>query len=362
MRRIGVAGLGSISKVYLDNLTEMFGERVKLTAIADNILERAEKTAAHYHVQAFQSDEEMAKNSKVDIVLNLTPPNSHFKVALAAVQAGKHVYTEKPLCTRREDAIQLLAAAAKKKVRIGSAPDTFLGAGIQTCRKLIDDGVIGRPVAATAFMMNRGPEHWHPAPEFFYQPGAGPLFDAGPYYLTALINLLGPVVRVCGSAQTGIKTRTISSEPLIGVTINVETPTHIAGVLDFACGAVGTLITSFEAFSHTLPWIEIYGTEGTLRVPDPNTFGGPVYVKRFRAGEWQEVPLIEHYADNSRGLGLVEMALSIEKKHPHRASEKLAFHVLDIMQGILEASASEQYYHLSSTCERPAAMENGLSL
>jgi predicted dehydrogenase len=362
MQRIGIAGIGNISKIYLENLAGMFSDHVRLAAVSDIIFERAEKAAENHRVPAFRSCEEMVKNADIDMVLNLTPPNSHFEVALAAVQAGKHIYTEKPLCTRREDAIQLLAAAAKKKVRVGGAPDTFLGAGLQTCRKLIDDGVIGRPVAATAFVMSRGPEHWHPAPDFFYKPGAGPLFDVGPYYLTALVNLLGPVARVSGSAQTGIKTRTISSEPLIGVTINVETPTHIAGVLDFASGAVGTIIASFEVYSHTLPWIEIYGTEGTLRAPDPNFFGGPVYVKRFRAGEWQEMPLLAHYPDNSRGLGITEMALAIKKKRPHRASAELAFHVLDIMQGIHEASASEQYYHLNSKCERPAAMENGLSL
>jgi predicted dehydrogenase len=179
------------------------------------------------------------------------------------------------------------------------------------------------------------------------------MFDMGPYYLTALVNLLGPVARVSGSAQKGLGTRTITSEPLKGKTIKVEVPTHIAGVLDFASGAVGTIITSFDVYSHTLPFIEVYGTEGTLRVPDPNTFGGPVYVKRFRAEDWSELPLLKNYPDNSRGLGITDMAEAIVKDRPHRASGELAFHVLDIMQGIHDASASGKYCGLKSGCPRP---------
>jgi predicted dehydrogenase len=352
-QRIGIAGIGKISGIYLDNLTGMFGKRVKLTAVTDLIAERAEKAAADYQVRAVKDIAGLIKDPEVDIVLNLTQPQYHFEVALAAVKAGKHVYGEKPLCVKREEAAELLKTAAAKKVRVGSAPDTFLGAGIQTCRKLLDDGWIGSPVAATAFMMNHGHEHWHPAPEFYYKTGGGPLFDMGPYYLTALVNLLGPVARVSGSAQRGLGTRTITSEPLKGKTIKVEVPTHIAGVLDFASGAVGTIITSFDVYSHTLPFIEIYGTEGTLRVPDPNTFGGPVYVKRFRAEEWSELPLLKSYPDNSRGLGITDMAEAITKGKPHRASGELAFHVLDIMHGIHDASASGKYYEPKSGCPRP---------
>jgi predicted dehydrogenase len=356
MQRIGVAGIGNISKIYLDNLTGMFAGQVKLAAVTDIISERAEKAAADYKVKAFKSLDAMLQSSGIDIVLNLTQPKFHFDVALAALKAGKHVYTEKPLCAKREDAAQLLALAAEKKLRVGGAPDTFLGAGIQTCLKLINDGWIGAPVAATAFVMSHGPEHWHPAPEFYYKPGGGPLFDMGPYYLTALISLLGPVSRVSGSAKTGIPKRLITSQPLNGTVIDVEVPTHIAGTLDFSGGATATLIASFEVYSHTLPFIEIYGTEGSLRVPDPNFFGGPVYVRRFRDEQWAQVPLLKNYADNSRGLGLTDMALAIEESRPHRASAELTFHVLDIMQGIHDASASGKYYKLKSKCKRPAAM------
>jgi predicted dehydrogenase len=356
MQRIGIAGIGKISGIYLDNLTGMFGKRVKLAAVTDLIAERAREAAEKYQARAFDSVNDMVTSGEVDIVLNLTQPKYHFEVALAAVQAGRHVYNEKPFCARREEAAELVKAASERKVRLGGAPDTFLGAGIQTCRKLIDDGWIGSPVAATAFMMNHGHEHWHPAPEFYYKAGGGPLFDMGPYYLTALVCLLGPVARVSGSAKMGLKTRTITSEPLNGTVIDVEVPTHIAGVLDFASGAVGTIITSFDVYSHTLPFIEVYGTEGTLRVPDPNTFGGPVLVKRFREDQWSEIPLVRNYPQNSRGLGLTDMAEAIEADRPHRASAELTCHVLDIMHGIHDASSSGRYYKVRSKCKRPGAM------
>ena len=356
MQKIGIAGVGNISKIYLDNLTGMFGKRVKLNAVAYIIFERAEKAAADYHLKAFHSVDEMLKNGDIDMVLNITPPKVHYEVALAVVKAGKHVYNEKPICTKREEAAEVLKTASEKGVRVGGAPDTFLGAGIQTCRKLIDDGWIGEPVAANAVMLSHGPEHWHPAPEFFYKDGGGPMFDMGPYYITTLVNLLGPVTRVCGSARISLPERLITSQQKYGEIIKVEVPTHIAGVLDFACGAVGTLVTSFDVYSHSLPCIEIYGTEGTLKVPDPNTFGGPVYVKRFREPEWSQIPLLKNYPENSRGLGLTDMAEAIEEGRPNRASSDLTFHVLDIMHGVHDASASGKYYKLKSKCKRPAAL------
>jgi predicted dehydrogenase len=205
-------------------------------------------------------------------------------------------------------------------------------------------------------MVNHGHEHWHPGPEFYYKDGGGPMFDMGPYYLTALVNLIGPIVRVSGSAKKSFDTRTITSEPLNGKVINVDVPTHIAGIIDFANGAVGTIIASFDVYSHTLPWIEIYGSEGTLRVPDPNTFDGPVYGKRFRDEEWTELPLLENYRENSRGLGVVDMAQAITSGKPHRASGLMAYHVLEVMHGFHDASISGKYYKVKSTCERPAAL------
>jgi len=356
MQKIGIAGVGNISKIYLDNLTGMFAGRVKLIAVSDIVFERAEKAASDYHLQAFRSVDEMLNNASIDMVLNITPPKVHYEVALAVVRAGKHVYNEKPICTKREEAAEVLKTASEKGVRVGGAPDTFLGAGIQTCRKLIDDGWIGEPVAANAVMMSHGPEHWHPAPEFFYKDGGGPMFDMGPYYITALVNLLGPVTRVCGSARISVPERVITNQQRYGEIIKVEVPTHIAGVLDFTCGAVGTLVTSFDVYTHSLPCIEIYGTEGALKVPDPNTFGGPVYVRRFREPEWSQIPLVKKYPENSRGLGITEMAEAIEGNRPHRASSDLTFHVLDIMHGVHDASASGKYCKLKSKCKKPEAL------
>jgi predicted dehydrogenase len=355
--KIGMVGAGNISGIYLKNLTGMFAKRVTLTAVTDIIEERAAKAAEEYHIRHIKKTEDLINSPDVDIVLNITEPPNHYKVALAAVKAGKHLYTEKPLCAKREEAQEVLSIAGEKKLRVGGAPDTFLGAGIQTCRKLIDDGWIGKPVAAAAFMANHGHEHWHPGPAFYYKEAGGPVFDMGGYYLHALINLMGPVTRISGAARKTFDTRLITSEPLNGTVIKVEVPTHIAGTLEFASGAVGTMIMSFDVYSHTLPNIEIYGSEGTLRVPDPNTFGGPVYVKRYRDENWSELPLLKPFADNSRGLGITDMAEALVNKKPHRVSAELAYHALDLMHGIHEASASGKYYDVKSTCERPSPLD-----
>jgi predicted dehydrogenase len=353
IQRIGIVGVGAISGIYLKNLTGVFGQRVKVSAVTDLIHERAAKANVDYGIPHILKTEDLINSPDVDIVLNITQPQNHYGVALAAVKAGKHVYDEKPLCAKREEAREVMEVAAKNKVRVGGAPDTFLGAGIQTCRKLIDDGWIGRPLAATAFMVGHGHETWHPDPEFYYKTGGGPLFDMGPYYLTALVNLLGPITRVCGSTQKGFETRTITSQPHYGEVITVDVPTHIAGVLDFASGAVGTMIMSFDVYSHTLPFIEIYGSEGSLRVPDPNCFGGPVYVRRGFTETWSEIPLLKDFSENSRGIGITDMAEAITENRSHRASGELAYHVLDVMHGVHDASATGSYYNVKSTCSRP---------
>lgn len=355
-KRIGIVGCGNISGIYLTNLTKMFGRRVKVTALTDIIQERAKKASTEYKIPYIEKTDELINSPNVDIILNITEPVNHYEVALAALKAGKHVYNEKPVCVELNEARKIMNAAAKKNLRVGGAPDTFLGAGLQTCRKLIDDGKIGKPVAASAFMVCRGHEHWHPGPEFYYKKGGGPMFDMGPYYLTALVSLLGPVKRVSGSARKSFETRTITSNPLKGTVINVDVPTHIAGVMDFANGAVGTIITSFDVYSHTLPCIEIYGSEGSLRVPDPNTFGGPVYISRLAEGTWKEIPLAKNYADNSRGLGITDMAEAIEERRPHRASAEMTYHVLDIMHGFHDASTTGLYYKVKSSFEQPAPL------
>jgi predicted dehydrogenase len=356
MRKLNVAvvGCGNISSIYLKNCREF--EAIDVVACADIDLNRARAKAEEFRVPQACTVEEVLANPDVDIVLNLTIPAAHAEVSMKALEAGKHVYVEKPLAVSLEDGRKLVEYARERGLRIGTAPDTVLGGGIQTCRKLIDDGAIGRPVAATAFMMGHGPEGWHPDPEFFYKIGGGPMYDMGPYYLTAFVTLLGPVRRVTGSAQISSPERTITSKPKHGQKIVVETPTHIAGVLDFQSGAVGTIITSFDVWHHQLPFIEIYGTEGTLSVPDPNTFGGPVRLRQAGSSEWEEIPLTHGYTENSRGIGLVDMVNGILHGDDHKANGNVALHVLEIMHGIHEASLLGVHYQMTTECDRPAPM------
>ncbi|GCE12923.1 Gfo/Idh/MocA family protein [Tengunoibacter tsumagoiensis] len=354
---VGIIGCGNISSIYLESPSKF--DILNIVACADIDLERARAQALRYNIPKACSVEELLADPEIDIVINLTIPKVHAEIDLAAIKAGKSPYSEKPLGITRAQGLEVLQAAEARNLRVGCAPDTFLGGGIQTCIQLINEGRIGKPVAATAFMLGHGPEGWHGDPEFFYQPGAGPLFDMGPYYLTALVAMLGPIRRVTGSAQISFPERLITSQPKYGTKIKVNTPTHIAGVLDFADGAVGSLIMSFDVWSHRLPCIEIYGTEGTLVVPDPNTFGGPISIRGARDHEWQEVPLTHGYSENSRGIGVADMAHAIRSGRPHRASGALAYHVLDAMESLLDASREGKHIELTSVCEKPAPLSEG---
>ena len=356
--KIGIVGCGNISGIYLE-AGRVF-DILEIVACADLLPERASAKAAEYHVPKACSVEELLADPEIEIVVNLTIPRAHAEVALAALQAGKSVHNEKPLAVSREDGMRLLGLGRERGLRVGCAPDTFLGGGLQTCRKLIDDGWIGEPVAATAFMLCHGHESWHPDPDFYYQPGGGPMFDMGPYYLTALVHLMGPVRRVTGSAQITFPERLITSQPKHGTKIVVNVPTHVAGIMDFANGAVGTIVTSFDVWAAQVPRIEIYGTEGSLSVPDPNIFGGPVFVQRGGASDWSEVPLTHGYIKNSRGIGVADMAYALRSGRPQRASGDMAYHVLDIMHAFHDASREGRHVELSSTCTRPAPLPLGL--
>ena len=352
--KAGVIGCGNISKIYfqIGNTWDV----MEIAACADLVKERAEASAKQFNIPKAYSVEQLLADPEIQIVINLTIPRAHAEIAMAAVSAGKSVYNEKPLTISKEDGRKLILAAKDKGVLVGCAPDTFLGGGLQTCRKSIDDGMIGEPIAATAFMMGHGPEGWHPDPEFFYKVGGGPMFDMVPYYLTALISLIGPVKRVTGSARITFPERTITSAPKNGTRITVDVPTHIAGIMDFANGAVGTIITSFDVWAAELPRMEIYGTEGSLSVPDPNTFGGSVRVRRAGDAEWSEVALTHGHSENSRSIGAADMAHALLTGRPHRASGEMAYHVLDIMHSFHEASASGRHIELASTCPRPAPL------
>ena len=349
--RVGIIGCGNISAAYLTSGRRF--DSFDVVACADLDVERARARAAEFGVPTAWSVAELLADPEIDLVLNLTIPAAHAEIAQAALRAGKHVYNEKPLALSREDGRSLLELARERGLRVGCAPDTFLGGGLQTCRQLIDQGAIGEPIAATAFMMNHGHEHWHPDPAFYYQPGGGPMFDMGPYYLTALAFLIGPVRRVTGSTRTTFAERTITSQARRGERIAVNTPTHLAGVLDFANGAVGTIITSFDVWGAGLPPIEIYGTEGSLRVPDPNNFGGVVRLLRAGEKEWRDIPLTHGYIENVRGIGVADMALALQLGRPQRASGELAYHVLDVMCAFDEASRGSHHVEIESTCERP---------
>jgi predicted dehydrogenase len=356
--KVGIIGCGNISGIYF-KAGQTFNN-IEIVAAADMVLERAKAKAEEFGVPKACSVEELLADPDIELVVNLTIPKAHASVCTAALEAGKHVHVEKPLAVNREDGKRVLELAKSKGLRVGCAPDTFLGGGLQTCRKLIDDGWIGQPVAATAFMLCHGHESWHPDPAFYYEVGGGPMFDMGPYYLTALVSLLGPVTRLTGSARVTFPERTITSQPKYGTKVTVETPTHIAGVMDFSNGAIGTLVTSFDVWAANVPLIEIYGTEGSLSVPDPNGFGGPVRVRRMGAKEWSEVPLTHGFAENSRGIGVADMAAAIERGRPHRVSGDLAYHVLDLMEGFHDASRDGRHYSPVSTVERPAPLPLGL--
>jgi len=343
---VGVIGCGNISDIYLTNIKDKF-INLELIACADINSEKAQSQGEKYGIPALTVDE-ILENKDIDIILNITIPKAHRSVCEAALNAGKHVYVEKPLSLTVEDGKFLVDLAKKKNLRIGAAPDTFLGGGIQTCIKMIQDGWIGEVIGANAFLTCHGHESWHPDPEFYYEVGGGPMYDMGPYYLTALAKLVGPIKTVAGMTKKSFETRTITSSKKYGKVIPVEIPTHITALLEFENGAIGHLITSFDVWGAELPRIEIYGTKGTISVPDPNTFGGPVKLLTHADKTFKEVPVLFDYTENSRGIGISNMAKAIENNTSHEASGDLAFHVLEVMDAIHRSSDKKEFIDIES--------------
>lgn len=349
---VGVLGCGTISDAYLGT-----GDRFDvydIIACADIDLERARSKAEKYGISATDTDGLLADEA-IELIINLTPPAVHADTCTQVLESGKHVYVEKPLATDFSSAETILATAAEAGLLVGSAPDTVLGAGLQTCRSVIDEGRIGDPVGATAVWVSGGHEAWHPNPTFYYGEGGGPLFDMGPYYVTALVSLLGPARRVTGSVSRTFSERTITSEPRRGETIDVEVPTHECGIIDFENGSTATLLTSFDTpAGSTLPWptFELYGTDGTLRLPDPNLFDGPVQLQRADTDELVAIPLTHEYTAG-RGVGVADLAYAIRSDWSHRTSANLASHVLEILDGIREASAAGEHVELSTHVDCP---------
>jgi predicted dehydrogenase len=359
MKKIGIVGIGCISGIYLENITKRFQD-IEIVGVCDLIRERAEQAVANYPIPKLYEDMyELCADPEVDIVLNLTRPYQHYDVTKTALLAGKHVYSEKPLGATWEEGVELVELAEERGLMIGGAPDTFLGAGIQTCRKLIDEGAIGDVVGATAFMTGHGPESWHPDPEFFYKRGGGPMMDMGPYYVTALINLLGGVKRLGGMVATPFRQRVMGCKEHFGEVIEVEVPTSYYGVLEFESGVVASLMTSFDIYGARLPIIEIYGSKGTLRVPDPNCFGGPVILHTPEGGD-VEIPLAFDYPENSRALGLADMAAALEQGRRPRASYGQTLHVLEVLTGFERAVKNGGYLELTTRYKREAPMNGSL--
>ncbi len=361
---IGIIGCGNISGIYLQNLPTF--RDLNVLAVADLDLARAQAKAKEFNVPHALSVPELLSHPDIDAVLNITIPAAHAEVAMQALSNGKHVYNEKPLAVELSDAKAMLALAQSKNLRVGCAPDTFLGAGLQASRELLDQGKIGQAVHISGFMSYTGPDKWHPDPDFFFKHGAGPLFDMGPYYLTSFVMLFGSVKRVLASAKTTFAEREVGQGPKAGQKIKVETPTHIVSVLEFETGALGHLVTSFDMVPGTSPSIEVYGTQGAITVPDPNSFGGlgGKAITRWRDSSsdwspesWHEEALTRPYQENSRGLGLADMLYAATENRPHRASGELAYHVLEIMHRTLESAREERFVDIESRVSRPELLE-----
>lgn len=356
--KIAMIGVGAISGIYLDNITGMFQE-IELIGVCDLVREKATAAQEKYGIpKLYETMYDAFKDPEVDIILNLTRPYEHFDVTSEALKAGKHVYSEKPLGATFEEGKKLVQLAEEKGLMLGGAPDTFLGAGIQTCRMLIDDGYIGDPVGAACFMICRGHENWHPDPEFYYKFGGGPMMDMGPYYITALINLLGGISSIMGVAKKTFPTRTITSQPHNGTIVDVDVNTHVTGILNFESGAVGTIITTFDVVYTGQARFEVYGSKGTLIVPDPNTFGGPIKLLRPEQGEFMEIPLTFAYKENSRALGLADMAKAMQTGRDFRTSYKQTYHVLEALTSFDKASECGGFYQMETKYTRGEPMKN----
>ncbi len=386
--KVAMIGVGAISGIYLQNITNTFRE-IELIGLCDLIPERAEQGAAYVkgeiekgaqapQPKIYRDMLEAFEDPEVEVVLNLTRPYEHFEVTKQALLHGKHVYSEKPLGVDMEEANELIALAEQKSLLLGGAPDTFLGAGIQTARRLIEDGMIGDLVGASCAMVCHGHETWHPDPEFYYKRGGGPMLDMGPYYITALVQLLGEAKGVMGMTKKSFSQRLITSEPHHGETIDVDVDTYLAGNIEFSNGAIAQVFTTFDVHYTAQARFEVYGTKGSLMVPDPNTFGGPVLLLRpedaaaapktdpglarhgvpdFYAG-WKEMPLLYDYAENSRGLGLADLCKALRTGREYRASYQQQRHVLELMTGFSRSCETKAYLPMQTRYAPTAPMKN----
>ncbi|MGW8376734.1 Gfo/Idh/MocA family oxidoreductase [Streptomyces sp. ODS28] len=360
---VGILGTGTIFTAYARGLSGI--PELPVVRVADLDQDRARAAAEQWSIPAWGTTEELLADDSLDIVVNITPPGAHAPLTDAALRAGKHVYTEKPLAATVELARRNIATAAETGRVLGGAPDTFLGAAGQTARAAVDEGLIGRPFAATSFVRSSKAQSWHPEPSFLFQPGGGPVLDWGPYHLAALVNLLGPVTEVMG-AGTRAEDRIAVTAPDRRVEhVDVEVPTHVTSVLRFASGALATTMYSFDVWDTGVPHIEVYGTEGTLQLPDPNQFDLPVRIRRRGEDAWRDLdPVIPPTAPPPgtpfRALGVADLARHLDGG-PHRASADFAFHVLEVLERIEAATPESGTAAVTSTTERPAPVRGGVS-
>ena len=358
MSRVAIVGCGVISRTYADTISQL--DFLELAACVDDAPDRAEELASAFGARA-RSLDEVLDDPDIDAIVNLTPPLAHAAVSRAGLEANKATFSEKPLGVEFSEGRALVQLATARGVALGCAPDTFLGTGLQTARAVIDRGDIGEPLAANAFMLGSGPESWHPNPAIFYQHGAGPLLDMGPYYLTTLIQLLGPARAINASARISRAQRPILSEPLRGKLIDVEVPTHVGSLVEFESGPIATLVTSFDVQATRYFNLEVYGTDATLSVPNPNTFGGPVRIKRNGDDAWTDIELLPTHIPQQRGIGLADMLWAQRSGRAHRTSSALALHVLELMTGALAAAEQGRRIELETRCERAAPLPVGLA-
>ncbi len=370
--RTGLIGCGSISSIYLKTCQQF--DIIDLVACSSLDREEAQDRADAFAIPSVCAPEEIIQDPDIECILNLTIPAAHAEISLAALHANKHVYSEKPFATNIEDGKEILSLAESKGLYVGNAPDTFLGGRLQTCRRLIEEGLIGSPIAVTACAGTHGVERHHPNPAFYYKPGGGPVLDLAPYYLTAMVALFGPIKQCSAFAKKSFAERIIESQARRGEIIEVEVDTHVCGNLEFANGIIGSIMVSFDVWDSQMPRLEIYGTDGSISIADPdptggaNIFGGRIYYKTKEKARWNYRPRVEgleewdvainkhRYNEDSRGLGFVDMAYAIQNKRAHRANGKMAHHVLEIMLGLLESSKTNRCHVIESSCEIPAAL------
>ena len=356
--KVGIIGCGMISDIYLKNCCDVF-RITDVVACSDMDMQKAQEKAKKYNIKACTVNELLA-NDEIEAVINLTVPAAHAAISKRILGAGKHTYSEKPLAVELNDGEELIDIAEKAGLCIGAAPDTFLGGGIQTAKKLIDDGWIGNPIAVNAFLMTRGPEYFHPNPDFFYQYGGGPLLDFGPYYITAMVSLLGHINKVSAFAKITYPERIIrGNNPRKGEKIKVEVPTHYTVILEFESGVTGTMTVSFDMqypyWESKLPCIQIEGSAGSIIIPDPNKFEGPVKLRRMDE-EYREMPLSHGFTENMRGMGFAHMLNGLASGKNYRAYGYLALHALEVMTGIFKSAETENVYRIKHKCDRPESL------